>query len=167
MNICRLVYMSERDASATLDLVQLIEVARDRNSRVNVTGFLMFDGEYFAQALEGTRSSVTHIYNRIAADKRHHNLHLISCMDAKERLFPGWSMGLLDGIPREARERFLGYFTIERVNPNTITLERLLYFLQTLAVETAAAHRASFARRQAPVVEPLKQRLERTSILTP
>jgi len=146
MNICRLVYMSERNPSSGLDITGLIQTSRENNARVGVTGFLMFDGEYFAQALEGKRSAVTHTYNRIVGDVRHHNLHLISCMDVKERLFPGWSMGLLDGIPREARERFLAHFTIERVNPNSITIERLLYFMQTLAVETEAMERMRRSR---------------------
>ncbi len=147
MNICRLVYMSQRNQSAALDVKQIIETSRKNNSRVGVTGFLMFDGEYFAQALEGSRTAVTHTYNRIAGDLRHINMHLIACSDVKERLFPNWAMGLLDGIPPEARERFLAHFTIDRVNPNTITIERLLYFLQTLAVETEAIERRRAASR--------------------
>ncbi len=127
--------------SAALDIDQIIKTSRRNNARVGVTGFLMFDGEYFAQALEGTRSAVTHTYNRIAGDLRHVNMHLISCLDVNERLFPDWSMGLLDGIPPDIRDRFLAHFTIERVNPNTITIERLLYFLQTLAAETASQER--------------------------
>jgi len=147
--------MSEREPQAALDINAIIQNSRENNARAGVTGFLMFDGEYFAQALEGTRSAVTLTYNKIAGDTRHRNLHLISCMDVKERLFPGWAMGLLDGIPREAREKFLATFTIERLHPNSITLERLLYFLQTLAVETKAIERmramSSMAvHRQAP-----------------
>lgn len=145
MTICRLVYMSERNMSAALDVQQIIMTSRRNNARVGVTGFLMFDGEYFAQALEGSRTYVTHTYNRIIGDSRHQNLHLISCMDVQERLFPNWSMGLLDGIPSETRERFLAQFTIERVNPNKITLERMLFFLQTLAAETAKGQKASYA----------------------
>jgi hypothetical protein len=120
-------------------MTQIIETSRKNNAKANVTGFLMFDGAYFAQVLEGTRSSVTHTYNRIVNDNRHIGLHLISCIDVNERLFPGWWMGLLEGIPQEAREKFLAYFTIERVDPNKITLDRLLYFLQSLAVEVRNA----------------------------
>lgn len=57
----------------------------------------------------------------------------------QERLFPQWSMGLLDGVPPEKREKFLSYFTLERIDPNRITLDRLLYFLQALAVEVRDA----------------------------
>ncbi len=138
MNICRLVYISERNLSVAFDVHQIVETSRRNNARVGVTGFLMFDGAYFSQALEGSRFAVTHTYNRIARDPRHINMHLVSCADVNERLFPEWSMGLLDNIPAAARDRLLAQNTIERVNPNTITIERLLYFLQTLAAESIA-----------------------------
>jgi hypothetical protein len=56
-------------------------------------------------------------------------------VDAQERLFPEWSMGLLDRITPEARDKFLTHFTIERVHPNKISSDRLLFFLQTLAAD--------------------------------
>ncbi len=143
MNICRLVYMSERKTGAPLDIAQLVYQSRQKNARAGVTGFLMCDGGYFVQALEGTRSAVTQTYNRIAADPRHHNLYLVSCMDVRERLFPDWSMGVVDGVPSEAREKFLATFTIERLNPNCITIEKLLHFLLALAAETRAVERKS------------------------
>ncbi len=135
--------MSERNLSAGLDLEQIITTSRRNNARHGVTGFLMFDGAYFAQALEGGRAAVTHTYNRIAGDLRHLNMHLISCMDVQERLFPNWDMGLVDGISHESRERFLAHFTVDRVNPNTIPVERLMYFIQTVAAETVAKGRLS------------------------
>ncbi len=135
MTICRLVYMSSRNLSLSLDLHQILQVSRRNNARVAVTGFLLFDGDVFAQALEGTRSSATRTYNRITTDTRHFNMHLISCVDVQERLFPDWSMGLLDRISPAARDQFLAHFTIERVHPNKISSDRLLFFLQTLAAE--------------------------------
>jgi hypothetical protein len=131
--------MSERNLSMSIDIEQIIATSRRNNSRVGVTGFLMYDGAYFAQVLEGKRSAVTHTYNRIAADLRHYNIHFVSCIDVKERLFPGWHMGLVEGMPVEKREKFLSYFTLERINPENITLERLLYFLQALAAEVRDA----------------------------
>lgn len=35
-------------------------------------------------------------------------------------------------------ECFLTHFTIERINPNSITIEPLLYFMQKVAAETEA-----------------------------
>lgn len=138
MTICRLVYMSSRNFSVPLDLQAILQISRKNNARIGVTGFLLFDGDIFAQALEGTRAAVTTTYNRISMDPRHNAIHLISCTDVQERLFPSWSMGLLDRISPAARERFLAHFTIERVHPNRISSDRLLFFLQTLAAEMPA-----------------------------
>jgi len=135
MNICRLVYISERNMSAGLNVQQILKTSRINNSRVGVTGFLMYDGTHFTQALEGTRNNVTHTYNRIVHDPRHTNLHLISCADVKDRLFPHWSMCLREGVSPEARERLLATFTLERINPNSVPIERILYVLQSLSAE--------------------------------
>jgi Sensors of blue-light using FAD len=135
VTICRLVYMSSRNFSAALDLQGILQASRRNNARVGVTGFLLFDGDVFAQALEGTRAAVTQTYNRITTDPRHASIHLISCMDVQERLFPNWSMGLIDRISRDAREKFLANFTVERVHPNKISSDRLLFFLQTVAAD--------------------------------
>jgi hypothetical protein len=150
MTICRLVYMSERNLSAALDLDQVLRTSQRNNHRVGVTGFLMFDGQYFAQCLEGSRTYVTHTYNRIVGDVRHTNIHLVSCSDVNDRLFPTWSMGLLDGISSEARDRFLAYFTLERINPNKITIDRLLFFMQALAAEKGSDILPDWAKQSAP-----------------
>jgi hypothetical protein len=114
MAVFRLVYMSKRAPSAPLYIDDLISVSRQRNRQAGVTGFLVFDGQNFAQALEGKRREVTQIYNRIAADDRHYELHLVSCVDTAARLFPGWAMGLLSDIPPESRDRFLSFFALAR-----------------------------------------------------
>ncbi len=135
MTICRLVYMSERNMSVSMDVEQIIKTSVKNNSRVGVTGFLMFDGNYFTQILEGSRASVTHTYNRIVGDNRHMNIHLINCTDVNDRLFPQWCMGLIDAIPTEVRDRFLTYFTLERSSPNNVPVDRLLFCMQSLAQE--------------------------------
>jgi Sensors of blue-light using FAD len=141
VTICRLVYLSSRNFSIPLDLQGILETSRRNNARVGVTGFLLFDGDVFAQALEGTRAAVTHTYNRLSTDPRHTSLHMISFMDVQERLFPNWSMGLMDRISREARQKFLSSFTVERAHPNKISPERLLFFMQTVAADVPEVER--------------------------
>jgi hypothetical protein len=128
--------MSERNPRVGLDLRGIAEASRRNNKRVGVTGFLMFDGTYFTQALEGARSQVTKAYNRIAADPRHMNLHLVSCMDVPYRVFAGWPMGVLGDIPSGARDRILANFSLRRIDPDNVALDRVLYILQSLAAET-------------------------------
>ncbi|MCK7492603.1 MAG: BLUF domain-containing protein [Comamonadaceae bacterium] len=47
----------------------------------------------FLQVLEGGRSAVNRLYNRIAADPRHAEVELLSYEEIGERRFAGWSMG--------------------------------------------------------------------------
>ena len=143
MRISRLVYISERNAGIPLNIAGLIQKSRRNNANAGVTGFLISDGDYFAQLLEGSRSAVTDTYNRIAGDPRHHRLHIVSCMDVKRRLFPHWAMGLLDGIPLEARKALLSNFNIECFDQNTIPVERLLPFFAMMAAHTKAREQSA------------------------
>jgi len=47
----------------------------------------------FLQVLEGGRSQVSQLYNRIAADPRHHDVVLLTYEEIAERHFAGWAMG--------------------------------------------------------------------------
>lgn len=85
--------------------------------------------------LEGSRADVSSIYHRIATDPRHINLILLSCSDVRERLFPTWSMGLHEGTSPRTREIFLRYFSKDRIDPETISVDSLLDVLQDVAAE--------------------------------
>jgi len=137
VKLSRLVYYSERNPSSSVDLRGLIRTCHRNNSRLNLTGMLHYDGTAFLQVLEGGRANVSAIYHRIAADPRHFNIILISCTDARERLFPTWSMGLSEGRANQTREIFLRYFSMEQVDPETVNTDSLLDVLQDLAAAQA------------------------------
>jgi hypothetical protein len=46
-----------------------------------------------AQVLEGGRSAVNRLYNRIAGDARHTQVELLIYEEINQRSFAGWSMG--------------------------------------------------------------------------
>ncbi len=137
MNLTRLVYYSQRNLSAGLSLPELLEVCKRNNSALNVTGILHYNGNHFLQVLEGGRAEVSSIYHRIAADPRHINIILISCQDVRERLFPTWSMGLHEGMDNATRKIFLRYFANNTVNPEAVSVDSLLDFLQDVSAELA------------------------------
>jgi Sensors of blue-light using FAD len=92
--LVRLMYASR--AAATLGHEDLISVLRQsvaNNPRVGVTGVLCYSGEIFLQVLEGGRSQVSSLYNRIAQDRRHRDVVLLSYDEIEERCFAGWAMG--------------------------------------------------------------------------
>lgn len=138
MNLTRLVYYSQCNPSEKLDTAALIAVCQRNNMRQNLTGILHYNGDHFVQVLEGGRVEVSALYHRISRDPRHANIILLSCTDARERLFSKWSMGLHQGMDDRTREIFLRYFSTDQLNPETMNVDSLLDALQDLAVDIAA-----------------------------
>ena len=135
MNLTRLVYYSQRNPSMNVNVDELLAVCRRNNAAMNVTGMLHYNGTNFLQVLEGGRAEVSAIYHRIAADPRHVNIILMACNDVRERIFPSWSMGLHEGMSEETKQIFLRYFPSNKVNPEAISVDSLLDFLQDVSTE--------------------------------
>jgi len=83
-------------AMSTVDQEELLAILRKskaNNPDVGVTGVLCFSEGIFLQVLEGGRSAVNKLYNRIATDPRHTAVELLCYEEIGERKFAGWSMG--------------------------------------------------------------------------
>ena len=92
--LVRLMYASRvADTLKPEGLNAIMRKSTANNPSVGVTGVLCFSGEVFLQVLEGGRSQVSALYNRIAADPRHHDVVLLSYEEIAERRFAGWAMG--------------------------------------------------------------------------
>ena len=92
--LVRLMYASRALDSVDQDeLIAILKKSKANNPGIGVTGVLCFSGGIFLQVLEGGRSAVSRLYNRIAADPRHREVVLLSYEEIGERRFAGWSMG--------------------------------------------------------------------------
>ncbi len=92
--LVRLMYASR--AVPALDheeLQTLLRQCRAHNPQHGITGVLCFASGIFLQVLEGSRSAVNRLYNRIAADARHTEVELLAYEEIDERRFAGWAMG--------------------------------------------------------------------------
>ena len=78
-------------------LMDLWQVALERNERFEVTGVLYFGGDFFFQVLEGTPSDVEQIFSLVRNDKRHTDLKILAENDLASPLFGYWAMKLIDG----------------------------------------------------------------------
>jgi hypothetical protein len=88
------MYASRAVPSVDQDaLIAILRKSKANNPAIGVTGVLCFSEGIFLQALEGGRSAVNQLYNRIAADSRHTQVELLSYEEVGERRFAGWSMG--------------------------------------------------------------------------
>ena len=92
--LVRLMYASRAAEPVRLEaLSAILKKSTHNNPAVGVTGVLCFSGETFLQVLEGGRSQVSKLYNRIAQDPRHTDVVLLSYDEIEERSFAGWAMG--------------------------------------------------------------------------
>ena len=92
--LVRLMYASRAvDSVNQNELVTILRQSTANNPGVGVTGVLCFAAGIFLQVLEGGRTQVSALYNKIARDPRHHDVVLLSFEEVDERSFAGWSMG--------------------------------------------------------------------------
>jgi hypothetical protein len=107
------VYKSR--ATLPVDLELVLSIAREsgnRNNRLGITGILLATNTHFFQALEGEERPLTRVYARIARDRRHTDLNVISRGPIAERLFESWGlkgvglMGLDDALARQFQGRY-------------------------------------------------------------
>jgi len=90
----RIIYISKLTTPISCEDIESIGVVSNRNnSRINITGILVFFEKMFFQIIEGDDEKVDELYKKIGNDKRHHDiLRLKTEYDIKERLFPNWNM---------------------------------------------------------------------------
>lgn len=92
--LVRLMYASRATEPVRPETLNaILKKSTHDNPGIGVTGVLCFSGDIFLQVLEGGRSQVSKLYNRIAQDPRHTDVVLLSYEEIDERSFAGWAMG--------------------------------------------------------------------------
>jgi hypothetical protein len=92
--LVRLMYASRAvPAVDQEELIAILKKSKANNPKAGITGVLCFSEGIFIQVLEGGRSAVNQLYNRIVADARHTSAELLNYEEISERRFAGWSMG--------------------------------------------------------------------------
>ena len=75
------------------DAVQaLLEHAREKNTRMHVTGLLCYDGQRFLQIIEGESDVILDLFHQIQNDPRHTNIHILHDGEVDKRAFDDWKM---------------------------------------------------------------------------
>ncbi len=92
-----LLYISQSDTEMDeQSLTQIVNVARENNQPVGITGCLLYQNGYFMQLLEGGREDVLKLMERVILDPRHKNVQIVAQGNEHRRLFVDWSMGFQD-----------------------------------------------------------------------
>jgi len=135
MNMVRLIYASRfsREAGPG-DLQEIVDVSREKNRELGITGALCFDPRFFMQCIEGPRGAVNELYNRIVVDERHTDVTLIAYGEIHKRSFAKWSMAYVR-IDEKVGPVLLRYSPTSSFDPFSMSGEQALAF----AVDVAAA----------------------------
>ena len=143
--LVRLMYASRTTAPLDPEAMQaLLRQCKENNPTQGVTGLLCHcsSNGIFMQALEGGRSAVNRLYNRIAADPRHTDVLLLSYEDITERRFAGWSMGQVN-MSRLNPGLVLKYSATADLDPYTMSSQvSLALFAELVATASVMGERA-------------------------
>jgi len=105
-------------------LKEILERARMKNSEAGVSGILLCHGGSFLQVLEGPDEEiVTEVFERIAADRRHHHVLVLKRGPIAERRFAEWRMGYVnvDDVAQGGDPEVAGFLlggSIEALSPD-------------------------------------------------
>lgn len=119
--LVRLMYASRAVSTADQETLQtILQQCKTRNPSAGITGVLCYSEGIYLQVLEGGRSEVNALYNRIAADPRHSQVELMSYQEIGERRFAGWSMGQVN-MARLNRAMLLKYSARATLDPFSVS----------------------------------------------
>jgi lipopolysaccharide biosynthesis regulator YciM len=89
-----LVYVSSaRQLFSENDLEVLLQLSRDNNTHLGLTGMLLYKDGNFMQVLEGPNEALISLYAKIHRDPRHYGVLELMRQQIEEREFALWSMG--------------------------------------------------------------------------
>ena len=109
----RIVYRSKSTSDiGSLSLFNLLTEARKKNARLDITGHLIFDGEFFTQWIEGPGKSINSLWESLLKDDRHNQVILISRTPIEHRRFAEWSMAF-SSYPSLNSHNMPGFFPVD------------------------------------------------------
>jgi len=106
LKLYEIIYVSTMATGTPVTAVPHI-VARSRqyNKANDITGMLMFDGQRFAELLEGPPAVLLKLIERIRLDSRHTHVEVLHHASVEERRFVRFSMGYVPVEQEEALAR--------------------------------------------------------------
>lgn len=112
-------------------LPAMVDNASKINAAHDVTGILLFNGTHFFQLLEGPEAGIQAVYQRICADRRHHNVVELMRDYAPYRRFGNAGMALFD-LREHDRSSLLQAVLDKGTSKYRLTYDdRALQFLRT------------------------------------
>ncbi len=137
-----LVYVSTASHHLSeAEISHLLDRARKRNAKEQVTGVLLYSHGNFMQYLEGPRAGVACVYEHIVADRLHHGIVELVREPIAAREFSDWTMAFrsISAFGMSSPENFDNLF-IAKIGPAaaapSVTHSLLLKFWNKGRLET-------------------------------
>ncbi len=97
MTLNRMLYISTAVGPITTAVTgTILRSAQAYNAAHGITGVLCQGRGVYLQVLEGEKSRIESLYDRIVLDKRHHNMALRQQHDIDRRRYGNWAMAHVD-----------------------------------------------------------------------
>lgn len=80
------------NSDVSVEIADILEVARRKNRAMGVTGALIYSNNYWAQVLEGPLDAVENVFESILRDRRHRDVTVLHFKPQATRSFADWSM---------------------------------------------------------------------------
>lgn len=164
-DLYRLVYASKNllqgtQAETATEIQQILEASQRNNTKVGVTGALMFNDGAFAQVLEGPRRGVEETFERIQRDSRHGDVTVLQCGPAESRGFANWSMAFV-GQSAKGRAQFSGLAAASGFDLSRLSGDGVFAMLHGLVLEEEGVPTAEVSPPPAmPVEDPVPSVLD-------
>lgn len=141
MTLVRLTYYSrnllDRPSGPMQELINdIVTKSVANNRRDDVTGALIHDGPWFAQALEGPESVVSTTFERILRDPRHDEVKLIKMQPVETRRFGAWMTCV--GRDEANAELFRQHCEGDRFDPRLMRPDRLGDLIEAVVARAGA-----------------------------
>lgn len=89
------IYVSSTSGLSKTELNKILDTAQTFNGQNDVSGFLLHDGSYFVQYLEGSKDKLDYLLNKISKDSRHSCFTILEYKEINKKVCPDWKMKLL------------------------------------------------------------------------
>ena len=103
-NLFRLAYISKNNFTGTLEeqkenVQSILDVAQRNNKKIDVTGALLWSGDYFCQVIEGENETLEDLFETIQMDSRHSEITVLNFEPIDRRSFSEWAMAMAGNEP--------------------------------------------------------------------
>ncbi len=104
MEHCIVYFSSSADSLDENELATILEQSRQNNSKLGITGVMLYVRGSIVQVLEGAKQAVDALYERIQHDNRHTDVVTVLNRPISQRQFGNWSMGYETVTVRQLEE---------------------------------------------------------------